>query len=65
MARENMLSDFAIKALKKKPVEKLRRHLDGRGLFFVVNPTGETWFEFRFRYQGKIIYIIGQQSVDQ
>ena len=48
-----MLSDFAIKALKKKPADKLRRHLDGRGLFFVVNPAGETWFEFRFRYQDK------------
>ena len=40
MARENILSDFAIKALKKKPAEKLRRHLDGKGLFFVVSPTG-------------------------
>jgi integrase len=53
MARKNMLSGFAIKALKNKPSEKLRRHLDGRGLFFVVSPAGETWFEFRFRYQGK------------
>lgn len=53
MVRENILSDFTIKALKKKPAKKLRRHLDGHGLFFVVSPAGGTWFEFRFRYQGK------------
>jgi len=53
MAKENLLTDIKLKALKSKPGEKLRRHKDGGGLFFVVHPSGRTWFEYRYNINGK------------
>ena len=51
MARKNLLSDIAIKALK--PGQKLRRVMDGGGLFVEVSPAGGKWFVFRYSYQGR------------
>ena len=51
MARKYLLTDIAVKAAK--PGEKIRRVMDGEGLFLTITPDGAKWWAFRFKYDGQ------------
>lgn len=54
-----MLTDMQCK--KEKPKEKLFRLLDQFGLYLVVHPNGSKYWQYRYKFQGKLqTYSLGK-----